>query len=35
VLDAAALTYIVGVRQRQGWFLALVFIGLAARRVSG
>jgi hypothetical protein len=35
VLNAAALTYIVGVLQRLGWFLALVFIALAARRVSG
>jgi Zn-dependent membrane protease YugP len=35
VLSAAALTYIVGVLQRLGWFLALVFLALAARRVSG
>jgi Zn-dependent membrane protease YugP len=35
VLHAAALTYIVGVLQRLGWFLALIFIALAARRVSG
>jgi Zn-dependent membrane protease YugP len=35
VLSAAAVTYIVGVIQRLGWFLALVFIALAARRVSG
>jgi Zn-dependent membrane protease YugP len=35
VLNAAAVTYIVGVIQRLGWFLALVFIALAARRVSG
>jgi Zn-dependent membrane protease YugP len=35
VLNAAALTYIAGVIQRLGWFLALVFIALAAARVSG
>ena len=35
VLSASALTYVVGVLQRMGWFLALVFLALAARRVSG
>jgi Zn-dependent membrane protease YugP len=35
VLNAAAATYIAGVIQRLGFFLALVFIALAASRVSG
>jgi Zn-dependent membrane protease YugP len=35
VLRAAALTYIAGVIQRLGWFLALVFIAVAVRGMTG